>query len=185
MGINEMRALEAACQAHLQTLEASIDLGQMADVQTLCEALARQRRRPIHPEASQLPADVAGAWLATATADYIFYVRGTTAPHQEHIILHEVAHLLCGHHALSAEVDTLQQDWFPHLDAEIVRSALSRVNYSRDEEREAELLASLIEQRWLAKRPSSPPRDDVEDRQPEAGRLRQQVDEFWGKLRSD
>ncbi len=68
MGINEMRALEAACQAHLKTLEASIDLGQMADVQTLCEALARQRRRPIHLEASQLPADVAGAWLATATA---------------------------------------------------------------------------------------------------------------------
>ena len=185
MGINEMRALEAACQAHIQALEASIDLGQMADVQMLCAALARQRRRPIHLEASQLPADVAGAWLATATADYIFYVSGTTPPHQEHIILHEVAHLLCGHHALSAEVDTLQRDWFPHLDAGIIRSALSRVNYSRDEEREAELLASLIEQRWLAKRPLTSAHEGAGARQPETRRLRHQVDEFWEKLRGD
>jgi hypothetical protein len=84
--------------------------------------------------------------VATAATDLICYERVTTPPHQEHIILHELGHLLCDHRAsaaLAAQVERL----LPSLDPEMVRRVLGRAGYSCAEEREAELLATLIRQR--------------------------------------
>ena len=50
-----------------------------------------------------------------------------------------------------AEVELLQALLFPHLDQTLVRSALAalgRTRYDTRQEREAELLATLIEHRW-------------------------------------
>ncbi|MEK8171609.1 hypothetical protein NKH77_25790 [Streptomyces sp. M19] len=35
--------------------------------------------------------------MTTDRADYILYAADTTALHRQHILLHEAAHLLCGH----------------------------------------------------------------------------------------
>jgi hypothetical protein len=110
-----------------------------------CARLARTRGRPIH----LLPWDTTGAmvpcglWVSTDRADYIIYEQATTEILRQHIILHEVAHLVLGHAgALDLGVAT---DVFDVLDPSMVRRVLGRTSaYDADEEREAEVLASLI-----------------------------------------
>jgi hypothetical protein len=85
-----------------------------------------------------------GLWVATDRVDFIFYESGTTQFHQEHIVAHELGHLLCGHQAGGAHEQDLRKLMLPSLDPRMVDSALSRTNYSTFEEQEAEYLASLI-----------------------------------------
>lgn len=157
--------IRVACQARLSALEASIDLAQAPDVRALCAALAVQRGRPIHLEPHPLPPYLAGMWLATPRGDYIFYTQDATLPHQDHIILHELAHLLCDHqsHLTDAELAALRRDLLPDLSGEAIRHTLlrARPRYADVREREAELLASLIEQRWRSVRRRLHPHDEV------------------------
>ncbi|KXK61327.1 hypothetical protein AWW66_14370 [Micromonospora rosaria] len=109
-------------------------------------ALARQRGRPV--ELVPMPGGAAqcGALIATDQADYLFYATSTTRLHREHILLHEVGHLLCGHigdRTLAALPDLL----LPNLSADLVRRVLGRSDYSAQQEQEAELVASMISQR--------------------------------------
>jgi hypothetical protein len=91
--------------------------------------------------------DVMGMWVATDTMDLILYEQSTTPPHQDHIILHELSHLLCDHFRGTLPDADHMRSLLPDLDPAMVRRVLGRTGYSADEEREAELLASLIAQR--------------------------------------
>ncbi|MFF3671271.1 hypothetical protein [Microtetraspora malaysiensis] len=115
------------------------------DTRRLCALLAAERGRPIR--LLELPGEdeMFGAWLATDDADLIFYKPETTPPHQDHIILHELSHVICGHQTAAAPQDQ-RHLIFPSLSPELVRSMLRRSTYWSEEEQEAELLASLI---WL------------------------------------
>jgi hypothetical protein len=62
-------------------------------------------------------------------------------------VLHELAHILCEHTGADGTIDRL----FPDLDPATVRKVLGRVGYTTAQEREAEMMASLIRGR------SSPP----------------------------
>lgn len=76
------------------------DLGvqRPADVRGLSKRLAARRGRPIllraHP--IRVPG-VYGTCLSTGSADFIFYESRTSPVHQDHIILHELVHLVAGH----------------------------------------------------------------------------------------
>ena len=111
-----------------------------------CAALAERRGRPIvlRPVAG-VGSRLTGLWLALADppVDVIVYEARTTPLHQQHIVLHELGHLLAGH-APGASVAGTARLLFPDLDPDSVRRALERGSYSSSEEREAELLASLI-----------------------------------------
>jgi hypothetical protein len=118
------------------------------DANELCAMVAARRGRPIRLVPMDGLTGVCGLWVATATTDLVFYERVTTPPHQEHIILHELSHMLCDHQraalsGLAAQVEEL----LPNLDPEMVHRVLGRAGYTSEEEREAELLASLIRQR--------------------------------------
>ncbi|MFR9798247.1 ParH-like protein [Streptomyces sp. MS06] len=106
--------------------------------------LARRRGRPIEllPVAGRV-AVPCGLLITTAEADYIVYDADTTELHRQHILLHEAAHLLCGHHESdgpSAGAAALVREVPPAL----VRRVLGRTVYSDPQEQEAELLASFI-----------------------------------------
>lgn len=151
MGNDELRDLRARCRERVETLAAQLPLDRLTGVEELCALLSARRGRLVLPEAASLPSTIAGVWVANTRADYIFYARDAPRPHQEHIILHELAHLLCGHESGPAEVELLRALLFPHLDQTLVRSALAalgRTRYDTRQEREAELLATLIEHRW-------------------------------------
>ncbi|MGP4002778.1 toxin [Streptomyces sp. 8N706] len=85
-----------------------------------------------------------GLWVATDDVDYILYQAHTTRLHQIHIILHELGHLMCRHEATPALHDEVAGLLMPTLSPELVRTVLGRTQYTNEEERAAELIASLI-----------------------------------------
>ena len=134
------RRLRKKCRALLRELDVRPPL----DVRELCERLARQRGRPIrlvaHP--IKVPGPF-GLWFMTDSMDVIFYQRETTRPHQDHIILHEIGHIIADHP--SDEGD--DQAW-DALDGKErpdgTTRALRRTCYDSSYEREAELIATFI-----------------------------------------
>jgi hypothetical protein len=124
---------------------ARLDVPVPLDVRALCAQIARSRGRPIQLRPIAMPADSpCGVWLASAAGDYIFYEQHTSGLHQEHIILHELGHLLCDHHTEELGGLEISRLLMPNLDPSLVRKVLSRSHYSAGEEQEAELIASLI-----------------------------------------
>lgn len=90
-----------------------------------------------------------GLWIMTRTVDFIVYEAETSRPHQDHIIAHELAHMVCGHRggAGTHVDDDTARLLFPDLAPELLQKILGRGNYSSVEEREAEVTASLILER--------------------------------------
>ncbi|MGP3925188.1 MULTISPECIES: hypothetical protein [unclassified Streptomyces] len=113
--------------------------------QELCDQLARERARPLHllpfPTPS-VPNTPSGMWLVAEYGDYIFYDSQTSPLHQEHIIVHEIGHVVCNHRSAGDD-----QRLYRHIDIadpESIRQALPRIRYSDQQEQEAEMIASLI-----------------------------------------
>ena len=137
-----------------------IDVPDPFDLDLLCAGVAASRGRPLHRRPLQhgplrhrrlphrsLPGPASGVpcglWLALPAADYVFYDPQTSPLHAEHIVLHEIAHILCGHTAGPAGSAALAQ-LFPDLDPALVSRALGRAGHTTEQEREAEMLASMI-----------------------------------------
>lgn len=149
--------LTARCRARL----AELDLPRPFDVRTLCAGVGRRRGRPLELLEMALPADAPGGlWISTVNSDYIVYQRAISPIHQEHLILHELSHMLCGHTAASDTSEGHARRLFPRLDPGMVRRVLGRTVYSSEEEQEAEMLASVIlcsaERHRRAPRPTDP-----------------------------
>lgn len=155
---NSRRRVRRRCAAVLRDLE---PLGSF-DVPSLCAELSARRGRPIR----KLPVPdlngVCGLWIATDTADLIAYEQHTTVPHQDHIVLHEIGHMLCDHFPVTLSPAEQARLLLPDLDPNMIRRVLGRAGYSSVEEQEAEFLASLLGQHVR------PPRHD----ESAAGRLR-------------
>lgn len=137
------RRLHRRCLAMLRDLPLPVPF----DVHALCERVAERRGRPMRLVPVAGLTGVCGLWIATDTTDLICYERDTTRPHQDHIILHELSHVLCDHFPVELPGTSQARALFPNLDPAMVRAVLGRAGYSTDEEREAETLASLIRQR--------------------------------------
>jgi hypothetical protein len=135
-----------------QALVADLDIPVPFDSWELCAHIATRRGRAIRLRAVTMPAgSPCGIWLSTASNDYIFYEAHTSRLHQEHIIVHEIGHVLCDHHATAALSPETSRLLLPNLDPALVNRVLSRGHYSAEEEQEAEMIAALILQhasRW-------------------------------------
>ncbi|MFC5218850.1 secondary metabolite protein [Streptomyces coerulescens] len=95
----------------------------------------------------------------------MFYDPRTSVLHQDHIIAHEFSHLLLGHHE-SRPVSALAPAFITSVNPATVQMMLGRTKYDEAEERDTELLASLLQRRiidrWLRSDESSG--DAVQDR---------------------
>ncbi|MFI1105171.1 ParH-like protein [Streptomyces melanogenes] len=135
-----------------RSLAAELELPVPFDAVELIAAAAEKRGRPIElmpiPWAPGVPC---GLLVSADRADYIAYARDTSELHRQHILVHELSHLLCGHEG------TLATELTPHLAVELVHRVLGRTVYTEPQEREAELLASLIIQRAVWTAPAPPP----------------------------
>ncbi|WP_237404488.1 ParH-like protein [Actinacidiphila reveromycinica] len=132
-----------------------IDLPRPFDEVALVARLAERRGRPIELiPVDALPNLPCGLLMVTDHADCIVYATDTSALHQRHILLHEAAHLVCGHDrvapapakrpAADGDVPSGARTLLPHLPDALVRRVLGRTVYTEPQEQEAELLASLI-----------------------------------------
>lgn len=116
------------------------------DVEDLCARLGEARGLPIRlvPYALPVPGPF-GLWLSTTTADLILFQAETTKGHQEHIILHEVGHIISGHSSDETD-DLVWRELVPSIPPAVIRKALRRTGYDQDHEREAEVVATVIKE---------------------------------------
>jgi hypothetical protein len=133
-----MEGLRRQCERRLRGIRKPSPF----DIDAFCAEVAARRGRPlIRRPVAGLSADApCGLWIGTAEADHVFYDPGTSPLHAEHIVLHELAHILSGH----AGADGALARLFPDLDPRTVHRVLGRVSYTTAQEREAEMMASLI-----------------------------------------
>ncbi|MFJ2110686.1 MULTISPECIES: hypothetical protein [unclassified Streptomyces] len=139
----EYLKLRKFCQVMLR----NIDVPDPFSLDVLCCRIEKLRKKPLHLH--PLPregaaAGVCGLWLATSGADHIFYESQTSRLHQEHIILHEIGHILFEHNEQWQSVGDGIGKKLPDLDPGRVQYFLGRTNYNARQEQEAEMLASLI-----------------------------------------
>jgi hypothetical protein len=160
----DIKALRRRCEHVLD----GVDIPDPFDVDTFASTIAGRRQRPLHLLPKQTPVGPCGVWLAMPEADYVFYENGTSAVHREHIILHELGHLLGEHEAHETIDDDVLRELFPQLDPAMVRRVLGRTSYSAAEEQEAEMIASMVLERVGRRGPVSAARatkhGDVIDR---------------------
>ena len=148
-----MEGLRRRCERRLR----GIRIPNPFDLDAFCAEVEARRGRPLLRRS--VPGLSSGApcglWIGTEQADHVFFDPGTSPLHAEHIVLHEVAHILMGHtvsrpgpdrSGLSG--DQLAQLLFPDLDPATVTRVLGRVSYTTAQEREAEMMASLIRGRF-------------------------------------
>ncbi len=92
-------------------------------------------------------------WLAWQDVDVVVYAADASHAYQDHIIVHELAHILCGHRTADDPIAQGADTLFPDLDPQLVRDVLYRSAYTDPQEREAEMIASL----FLKQAASGPP----------------------------
>jgi hypothetical protein len=143
------RELRRRCRKLLNEL----DIRPPLDVHELCRRVGTQRGKPIRAVAHSIPMPGPfGAWITTNNADYILYQQATSRAHQDHIVLHELGHILAGHRSEEDDDSLLgglgshdqASSQFPDLAPDAVRRALHRTSYDSEQEREAETVATII-----------------------------------------
>lgn len=139
------RALRQRCRSLLRQLDVRPPL----DVWEMCARLGALRGRPVYLLPHPLPASGPfGVWLSTAAADHVFYQELTSRPHQVHIILHELGHIIAGHRSDERDDDVVRL-LYPGPGPGVVRQALRRTSYDSAQERDAETVATIILQ-WAS-----------------------------------
>jgi hypothetical protein len=119
------------------------------DLDKFCVRVAafRGRELKLHPMNIGSVPGLCGLYIELEHTDHVFFPADTSPVHQQHIVVHELAHLLRGHRATGSALqlpDAVLSELFPSLDRDLVRSVLARSQYASPSEREAEVIASLI-----------------------------------------
>lgn len=115
------------------------------DISAFCDSLAvrRGRRLHLHPFHVNVAALPCGMYLSLPEGDHIFFDGRTSPLHRDHIVMHEISHMLLGH-ATDAHLYETAGRLMPSIDQRTLEKVLARTSYSTEYEREAELLATLI-----------------------------------------
>ncbi|WP_327679890.1 hypothetical protein [Kitasatospora sp. NBC_00458] len=146
----EWRGFKARCDA----LIGQLDVPARYTVESLADAVARWRGRPLRliplPRADARGSGICGAWIALGESDHVYYSAVTSPVHQAHIVLHELAHILLDHRQGGEPDHEGLRRLFPDLDPAMAARLLARdrTRTTTGQEREAELLASLMWQHF-------------------------------------
>lgn len=157
-------------RARCEAVADAVAIPRPFDLDTFCEGLAAQRGRPLRLVAlegdpnTSLPC---GVLVATENADLIFYEPATSALHKLQIVLHELAHLLLGHaNAPDTDRPAYASRLLPDgeddeddlgIDLDQVLNILGRTSYSDNQEKDAELLATILSHRILDREATTNP----------------------------
>ncbi|GAA2273936.1 MULTISPECIES: hypothetical protein [Kitasatospora] len=90
---------------------------------------------------------VCGLWIRVERADFIFVHQDTSRAHQDHIIAHELAHILRDHQGspVLPPVKPVSDRLVPDLDPQVVKMMLGRTSYEHEDEREAEMIGTYLQ----------------------------------------
>ncbi|GAB3492134.1 hypothetical protein [Amycolatopsis cihanbeyliensis] len=145
--------LRRRSEARVRELERSVGIPVPLDVDQLVDRLEQHRGRPIdlYPTA-RAAGGTCGMWVREADRDVIVYAAQTSSLHQDHIILHEVGHMIAEHEGecLLSVGDAARMA--PHVRPELIEHLFARSAYSSEDEQEAEMIASLLWQQAGSRR---------------------------------
>lgn len=113
----------------------------------LVRAIAAERGREIvilDSDFSGMQSQLCGLWLGLPQRDLIFISDDLSGIHRDHVILHELAHLLLEHRVVDGATIEEIASLFPSLPPALVSRVLRRSHYDNEQEREAEELASAM-----------------------------------------
>lgn len=113
--------------------------------------------------------------MSRPNEEVIFYQEETTRVHQDHIILHEIGHILANHQD-DGDISEDLPDLGPDFPRDLTTRGFRRTCYTEDYEREAELVATII-QEWAVVIDYVTPRTSED---PALGPLRFALNPHWG-----
>ncbi|MEU8687691.1 secondary metabolite protein [Streptomyces sp. NPDC048665] len=117
-------------------------------IESFCEALSSKRGRRIvlqeMPDTGGLNAPC-GLWIAYRHEDHIWHVKATSQRHRSQVILHEIAHMLLDHQS-DAGTSSLLAALPPEISLARIRRAFGRTDYSAEQEHDAELAGSILDE---------------------------------------
>lgn len=119
---------------------------------TFIANFAELRGRPIRlvpTDTVTLAGSPCGLWIARDDEDVILHEVGTSDYHIDQIVCHEAGHMWLGHgQGNASDTDLLRvaalHDLLPDIDPASVRALLGRSDFRADQERDAEMFASMI-----------------------------------------
>jgi hypothetical protein len=137
-----VRRLRRRCERRLS----GVPIPHPFDLTEFCARVAhlRGRRLTVQAVPALNSAAPCGLWISMPGADYILYDPDTSRLHAEHIVLHELGHMLCGHTIAAGVRNSTIARLLPDIDPRTVARVLGRACYSNAQEQEAEMLASVI-----------------------------------------
>ena len=141
--MTSLRSIRKQCEIALE----GVPVPNPFDINDFCRVISSRRRRALHLVPKQTRLGPCGVWLSLPDADYVFFESETSQLHREHIILHELGHLLCEHQPTEVIDEEVIAQLFPDLNPTVVHRVLGRTTYTAVEEQEAEVLASLVRER--------------------------------------
>ncbi|MFC8225127.1 regulator component [Streptomyces sp. NPDC057287] len=160
------RHLRASCEKQIDQL----NLPHRFSTRGFRDSIATLRGKPIVVKPLNTLGTIdapCGIRLETPEIDFLYYEEGTSVHHQRHILTHELCHVLLNHPG-SLEVDSATAHTLG-VNPTLVMRMSGRTSYSTDDEREAEMMATVVRQRMYRER-------ECPARAPEKGR------ESWDAL---
>ena len=141
----------------------NLRLPAVQNVRQLLPVIEEHLNQPVRLQAAEVGEAVpCGMWIATSTVSYIFFDPRTSPAHQDHIIAHEFAHILAGHHGSSTLPTPDAGGLLNLLDPALIRAVLGRTDYTHHDEQEAEMVGSFLQEHANSYRP--PTRSEEADR---------------------
>ncbi|WP_460962101.1 hypothetical protein [Parasphingorhabdus pacifica] len=145
----EWTELRARCEPRVEHLLRTIGLPNPWDINEFCDRLERHRGRDIDlvpvrwTVVRWTVGESTGAWQRRDDYDIIGYAENTSSVHQDHIILHEIGHVISEHRGRCVLSVQEAQQRAPHLAPAAFAHLLDRVSVEA-EEHEAETIATMI-----------------------------------------
>lgn len=142
--VTEWAQLRARCKSRVTDLLRHVMLPNPWNINEFLDRLERHRGRDIDLCAVAWTfGDTTGAWLRKSDHDIIAYPENTSSLHQDHIILHEIGHMICDHRGRCVLSAQKAHQLAPHLAPAAFAHLLDRVS-AHAEETEAETIATMI-----------------------------------------
>ena len=143
----------AVPNAELLALARQLPIPVPWDRDVFIQSMSQLRGRPIRlvpTDTADLAGSPCGLWLTRDDDDLILHEAGSSDYHIDQIVCHEIGHMVLGHSRLRQFGDNkeleneLCRTLLPDLDPATVRAVLGRTTYANDQERDAEMFASLL-----------------------------------------
>lgn len=137
--------MQSSCRRFVRGLK----LPRVSSVRELFPVVESRSGYPIRilPISEETAQGLCGLWIRSKNADYIFVHPDTSRAHQDHIIAHELGHILRNHQGLPIlpEANPVADRLVPDLDPRVVKMMLGRTSYEHDDEEEAELIGTYLQ----------------------------------------